>query len=289
MRAARRTIIKLDYRRSSGLFRRDGEYIADIQPDAGGRIIRKLGSDQGRARKLFWDVVDEAENGGENPRFADFLTRSFLPSQEPLKSYAYSEKCVGWLLRFLSAEGPDLRLRDVNRSHVERLRLFYAHLAPQTRNHMTQKLKQALSYAVDTGFLDANPVARVKQLPVDNRRTQFLSMDDVVRILEAACNTDAHDLFLVISLTGLRPSNVRLLTADEAQDNMLRIPPAKMKNSRWGEIPISAAAREVLAENTPRPLYFPARGATDRPKSIDNLSRSYRSIVRRLPVSTPVE
>ena len=140
MKATRKTIVKLDYRRSSGLFRRDGEYIADIQPDAGGRIIRKLGTDQGRARKLFWDVVDEAENGGENPRFADFLTRSFLPSQTSLKSYAYSEKCVGWLLRFLDAEAPDLRQRDVNRSHVERLRAYYSDLAPQTRNHMTQKL-----------------------------------------------------------------------------------------------------------------------------------------------------
>jgi len=59
MKATRKTIVKLDYRRSSGLFRRDGEYIADIQPDAGGRIIRKLGTDQGRARKLFWDVETE--------------------------------------------------------------------------------------------------------------------------------------------------------------------------------------------------------------------------------------
>ncbi len=191
-------------------------------------------------------------------------------------------KCVGWLTRFLDAEAADLRLRDVNRSHVERLRAFYADLAPQTRSHMTQKLKQALFYAADMELLDANPIARVKQLPVDNRRRRFLSMGDVVTILEAARNTDAHDLFLFMALTGLRPSNVRLLTADEVEDDVIRIPPGKMKNSRWGEVPVSAYAREVLSQRTPTPLFFPARGATDQPKSIDNLSRSYRSVVRRL-------
>jgi len=147
---------------------------------------------------------------------------------------------------------------------------------------MTQKLKQALFYAADMELLDANPIARVKQLPVDNRRRRFLSMGDVVTILEAARNTDAHDLFLFMALTGLRPSNVRLLTADEVEDDVIRIPPGKMKNSRWGEVPVSAYAREVLSQRTPTPLFFPARGATDQPKSIDNLSRSYRSVVRRL-------
>ncbi len=82
MQAKRRTIVKLDYRRSSGLFTRGKEYIADIQPNSGGRIIRKLGADRDRAMVLFNEVVDEVENGGENPLLADFLTRSFLPSQE---------------------------------------------------------------------------------------------------------------------------------------------------------------------------------------------------------------
>ena len=41
----RQHIRLLNHRRTSGLFLRNGEYIADIKPDDGGRVIRKLGTD----------------------------------------------------------------------------------------------------------------------------------------------------------------------------------------------------------------------------------------------------
>ena len=65
-------------------------------------------------------------------------------------------------------------------------------------------------------------------------------------------------------------------------DNIIRIPPEKMKNGRWGIIPISEHVMSLLAQKDPAPYYLPARGTTDRPKSMDNVSRSFRSIVRRL-------
>ena len=41
----RQHIRLLNHRRTSGLFLRNGEYIADIKPDDDGRVIRKLGTD----------------------------------------------------------------------------------------------------------------------------------------------------------------------------------------------------------------------------------------------------
>ena len=283
-RTQRKPVVVLPYRRSSGLFKRGGQYIADIQPDAGGRVIRRLGADRARALALFEEIVAEVEQGGENPRVADFLLTTFLPTQRRLKSYAFSEKTVRGVVRFVEEKEPRLSIRDVGPHHVERLRAFYAEqdYAPRTINMFTQKLKQAMNHAVDLGLLVANPLARVKQLTVDNRRVRFLALDDVARILDAARDTDAHDLFVAMGLTGLRPSNLRLLTCDEVCGDLIRIPPQKMKNSRWGIVPVSAFARRVLAERDARPLYFPARGTSDTPKSIDNLSRSYRAIIRRL-------
>ena len=202
--------------------------------------------------------------------------------QRSLKAYDYAERCVRLAAQWAEAEAPGLRLRGVNRSHVEQLRAHYARFAPRTLNMVTQKLKQALNYAVDIGVLDANPIARVKQLRVDNRRVRGLSLDDFRRVLHEARNTHAHDMFLAIGLTGLRPSNVRLLTVDEVHGDMIRIPPEKMKNARWGIIPISAAAQDVLRARDASPYYFPARGRCGCPKSLENLSRSYRSIARRV-------
>ena len=281
MRRKRQAVRLLPHRQTSGLFVRDGEYIADIKPDQGGRVTRKLGAERERALALFDSLLVDI-GAHDNPLLIDYLSGPFLRSQKHLKSYVYSERCVQWLARFVESEGKGLRLRDVNRSHVERLRVFYAHLAPQTLNNMTQKLKQALYHAVDVGVLDASPIARVKRLPVDNRRVKFLSLDDLHRILHEARNTDARDLFLTIALTGLRPSNVRMLTTDEVDGNTIRIPPAKMKNGRWGIVPISASTQGVLQARDASPYYFPARGRSDAPKGIDNLSRSYRSIARRV-------
>ncbi|MBT5535869.1 site-specific integrase [Candidatus Poribacteria bacterium] len=281
-RTTRTPIRLLPHRATSGLFLcGDGTFVADIKPDTGRRIRRRLGSDASKALCLFEQLITTSGHH-ENPDLRTYLSSVFLPTQQPLKSYAFSAKCVKALVRFVAADAPGLCLADVNRSHVESLRAHYAHCSPKTLNLYTQKLKQALNYAVDTGLLDVNPIARVRQLPVDNRRVRFLSLDDFGRLMEAATNTEASALFLTIALTGLRPSNVRLLVADEVDGDIIRIPPQKMKNGRWGIIPIANAVQGLLQARDASPHFFPARGTCDRPKGMDNLSRSYRSIARRL-------
>ena len=67
---------------------------------------------------------------------------------------------------------------------------------------------------------------------------------------------------------------------------LLRIPPEKMKNARWGIVPVSGYVADILATcaegKGPDGLLFPARDTENQPKGPDNLSRSYRSVVRRL-------
>ncbi len=281
MARSRQPVVLLPHRQASGLFLKDGQYVADIKPDDGRRTIRRLGTVRERALILFDELLTE-RGQHDDPLLASYLMQTFLPSQNGLKAYDYAERCVGLAARWAGAEAPCLRLSGVNRSHVEQLRAHYERFAPRTLNMVTQKLKQALNYAVDIGILDANPIARVKQLRVDNRRVRALSLEDFRRVLHEARNTDAHDLLLTIGLTGLRPSNVRLLTTDEVDGDIIRIPPEKMKNSRWGIIPISETAQGLLQARDASPYFFPARGTADRPKSLENLSRSYRSIVRRL-------
>ena len=85
------------------------------------------------------------------------------------------------------------------RAHnVERMRALYADCAPRTMDMQTHKLSQALNLAVSLGLPSADPIAGRKGATVDNRRVRFLSSGNFVRILEAAHNTDAHDLFLVM-------------------------------------------------------------------------------------------
>jgi len=57
--AKRKPIVVLLFRRASGLFVKAGEYVADIRPDTGGRIIRKMGTDRNRALALFDALLAE--------------------------------------------------------------------------------------------------------------------------------------------------------------------------------------------------------------------------------------
>ena len=155
---------------------------------------------------------------------------------------------------------------------------------------MTQKLKQALNYAVDIGLLELSPITRVKRLPVDNRRVKFLSLDDFRRILHEARNTDAYDLFLTIGLTGLRPSNVRLLSVDEVDGDIIRIPPEKMKTD-VGESsrlhpPCRASCRPVrrlltsfplVVDTTARRAWTTSHGATEGSRVAWTVSSGRRS------------
>ena len=284
----RQHIRLLDHRRTSGLFLRDGEYIADIKPDEGGRTIRKIGTNRARAEAAFDALLvelEEAARSATDPFLISFLIETFLPTQKRLKSYAFSRDTVNAVVRFLNATEPKLRIGDIKPYHVERMRAFYSEHAPRSLNAYQQKLSQALNHAVDLGLIASNPIARVKPLTVDNRRTKFLTMDDFVRILDAAKNTDARDLFLVMALTGLRPSNVRLLTVAEVEGKTIRIPPSKMKNKRAGVIPISGFVADYLSERAAGKeldaLLFPAKGTKNRPKSNRNLLRTFETVAER--------
>ena len=92
--STRKPVRFLPHKHTSGLFLRDGEYVAGIKPDSGGRTIRKLGRDRERATKLFDELLDDLGNGGENPSITKSITERFLPTQERLASYATSANCV---------------------------------------------------------------------------------------------------------------------------------------------------------------------------------------------------
>jgi integrase len=203
----------------------------------------------------------------ENPLLLDFLMTSFLPSQENLKSYAFTKERVSAVAKFLRSRFPELRLQDVGRLHGEALKDFGSDASPRTIQANLQKLKQAMNYAVDLGLLDADPLRRCKAPQYDNRRMRTCSIEDVHTMLTAfPATSDLRHIVRLLALTGLRPSNVLRLRADEVVGDTVRIPPEKMKNNRWGIVPISGFVQEALNALPASPYYFPSRLCSQRPR-----------------------
>ena len=59
-----------------------------------------------------------------------------------MKAYDFSESAIQGVVRFVATAEPGLRVRDLRRYHVERLRTHYDGLdyAPRTINKFTRKL-----------------------------------------------------------------------------------------------------------------------------------------------------
>jgi hypothetical protein len=112
-------ITPLEHRSQSGLFRlASGDSVADIKPDDGPRTRRNFGDNKDRALvqfdKLLADL-EERRKARENPSVVDFLVESFLPTQTELKNARFAEERIEAARRYLVAEHPGLRLRDVRK------------------------------------------------------------------------------------------------------------------------------------------------------------------------------
>jgi integrase len=286
--SSRQTVRILPHRAISGLFRtQQGEYVADIKPDNGARVRRNFGTDRERALILFDALLRDMETARlrhENPLLTEFLRDTFWQTQRRLKSASYSEKQIAAIVRFLEARFPKLRLRNVNRLHVDALRDFYRDWKPVTLNHVVQKFKQALNVAVDATLLDANPLARVKMLPCRDRRPDALDMGDFSAIIRESDHTDLQRVFLVAGLTGLRIGNVLSLERGEVVGDTIQIAPEKTKSGRWYVVPVSATVRSLLAAIEPNPLYFPCRSNPTKPKEHHNVWRTWKAVCRRVGI-----
>jgi len=260
----RKAVQTLPHRKRSGLFQtRQGEFVADINPDDGKRILRRLGTDRERAIVVFQGILAamaQQTQDREDPTLLAFLLDTFLPSQRHLKSYAYTRERVSALVAFLEVRYSTVRVSEVRRLHADALIDFYVDRSPRTKQADIQKLKQALNLAVDLDLLDANPLARYKGPRFDNRRLRTCSMDDFCRLLSLAEETprlgDLADVVKVLAMTGLRVNNVLRLAADEVDGKTIRIRPEKTKNGRWCVIPISSVVSDILRGRNAVPHYF---------------------------------
>jgi integrase len=105
-------------------------------------------------------------------------------------------------------------------------------LAPKTKQHILDAMRQVMGYAVDEGYLRRSPV-RPKAVSVKggNRPptvNPFQSWDEVDRVAGAAIRTIDSALILFIAATGLRPEEALALRWDrlkleEGSGNVLTV------------------------------------------------------------------
>jgi len=127
-------------------------------------------------------------------------------------------------------------------------------------NRVQRAISGVLSYAVDADLIEVNPLAGLKPQVVEKARERTLSLDELAAVWKAAEGVSATPRAIVrlLMLTGQRREEVSGLGWSEldydqaagkwAADGLWIIPPTRTKSKREHSVPLSLAAREIIAE-----------------------------------------
>ena len=156
-------------------------------------------------------------------------------------------------------------------------------IQPGTVNRELDTLRSIFSKAIEWGKLIENPMAPVKRLKVDNRRTRILTDEEQVRLLEA-CPGKLRSIVMLALTTGARVGELLDLRWEAVQDSELTF--LETKNGRIRRMPISAAIAAVLAAQ-PRvhPWVF-TNARTKKPYTVNGVAHVFDRALTRADITT---
>ena len=120
------------------------------------------------------------------------------------------------------------------------------HYAPATINRSLGALKKAIRMAWERGRVSQDYSGLIKRLPENNAKTNYLSIDQV-RALADAASPPVRAAIWIGLLTGCRRGEVCKLQPEDIGTDTLRIQAGNTKTLRYREVPIVPALRPWLA------------------------------------------
>jgi integrase len=142
----------------------------------------------------------------------------------------------------------ELHRRDVHRVTDPILKRGASAMAYKTFCH----LSAMLSWAVERGYIDSNPAARMKMEGKSAPSSRFLSAEEIAALWPALCNLRKPvELALKLALvTGQRIGEVGYMDTSELDltKQVWTIPPERSKNKHSHTVPLSNMAIELIEE-----------------------------------------
>lgn len=121
-----------------------------------------------------------------------------------------------------------------------------AHYAPATINRTLGAVKKALTLAYDRGLIPHDYGHKIKRLPENNTKSDYLTLDQVRALADAASEQTRAAIWIAL-LTGCRRGEILKLTrADIGRDTLL-VRAGNTKTLRTRTVPIVPALRPWLA------------------------------------------
>lgn len=205
-----------------------------------------------RANRL---VVAQGGNPKQNKlkvlTYAEYFETIYLPQNQDRKKSIRTD--LSRYNTWLKKEFGNVALPDISPTQCARFvrKVVDAGLAPATVNHIIGMLKSSLDSAVDMDLLEKNPARAIKLLPKNNRRLEFLGVEDMRKFMLAARGDEAlvaSRMLMLLALTGARLGEAMnmLWQHVDFENRIWRLP--TQKSGKPGVIHLSDMAIDVLRE-----------------------------------------
>ncbi|MCP4546395.1 MAG: site-specific integrase [bacterium] len=208
----------------------------------------------------------------------DRYVRDVLPSK-PRSAYSQGGQLKWWRQHLgdyllsdatpaLIAEARDTLSKGITHRRMPR--------TPATVNRYLAVLSHTFTIAMkEWGWVEHNPVMKVRRLQEAQGRVRFLSDDERDRLLIACRESDNKQLYVIVVLalsTGMRQGEILNLTWDNVDLDAGRVTLHDTKNKERRGVPVMGHAMDVLREHSKvrridTSLVFPS-SAKDKPLDV---------------------
>jgi integrase len=184
--------------------------------------------------------------------FGAEIERYLLRKKASLKPRSFEE--VKRYIRKHCAPLHRLKLGDIDRRSVAvLLGQIEQASGPIARNRTRSALSDLFAWAITEGLLETNPVQGTAKVDEGASRERVLSQEELRKLWRNLGEDKFGDIVRLLLLTGQRRGEISALAWSEVNlaRGMIILPPARTKNNRQHELPLSRQALAII-ERQPR-------------------------------------
>jgi integrase len=170
-----------------------------------------LGSDEEQARKKYHALLADNQPAADESVYK-LLNRHLAWCKRHRKPETFKRQRIH-LRRFARFIGKTRKASELKPFHVQRcLDRKYVDCSTTYLNDAITAIKGALNWAVEQGYIESNPIDKMKK-PRRAVRQEFVKAVDWQRVLDAASDEPLRDYLTVAFSSGARPQETRKIEA----------------------------------------------------------------------------
>ena len=244
---------------------------------AGIRKRKKAFRTKSEAERWIIDLKRDYSRLGRDPgeRLGDLVTVWYELHGCTLKDTYRLSRTMAIVEALGNPIASSLTALDFSRFRIERLKSCTA----STVNHEHRYLKSVFNELIRLGvWHDANPLANLRQIKVDESERSFLSLDQCRLVLDhCKTSTNSHTLPVaqICLATGARWDEAETITRGQVANGMVRF--SQTKNGKSRSVPIPDDLQNLIFE----------RGYPGAGRLFSSCRSAFRKAYERSGVSTP--